>query len=62
MFLLRSLLANDRGGQIFLAVLAAVAILVPFLNLALPESNPLHVPTYTVTLLGKYLTLSLIHI
>jgi len=54
------LLANDRGGQVFLAILAAVAVLVPILNLAIPESNPLHVPTYTVSLLGKYLTYALL--
>ena len=54
------LLKNDRGGQILLAVLAAAALLVPLLNLVLPESNPLHVPTYTVTLLGKYLTYALL--
>jgi len=54
------LLANDRGGQVFLAVLAAVAVLVPLANLALPESSALHVPTYTVTLLGKYLTYALL--
>ncbi len=60
MFFQRSLLANDRGGRIFLAILAMVAVLVPILNLALPESHPLHVPTYTVTLLGKYLTYALL--
>jgi len=54
------LLINDRGGQVFLAILAAVAVLVPILNLAIPESNPLHVPTYTVSLLGKYLTYALL--
>ncbi len=54
------LLKNDRGGQILLAVLAAAALLVPLLNLVLPESNPLHVPTYTVTLLGKYLSYALL--
>jgi urea transport system permease protein len=54
------LLANDRGGQVFLALLAAVAVLVPLANLALPESSALHVPTYTVTLLGKYLTYALL--
>ena len=35
-------------------------MLIPFLNLVVPESNPLHVPTYTVTLLGKYLTYALL--
>jgi urea transport system permease protein len=44
----------DRGGVTFLIVLAAVAVLVPFLNLALPETSVLHVPTYLVALFGKY--------
>jgi urea transport system permease protein len=44
-----------RGGWIFLAGLAALAVLVPALNLLLPSDHTLHVPTYIVTLLGKYL-------
>jgi urea transport system permease protein len=44
----------DRGGITFLIVLAAVAVLVPLLNLALPETSVLHVPTYLVALFGKY--------
>ncbi|MGD9172281.1 MAG: urea ABC transporter permease subunit UrtC [Candidatus Thiodiazotropha sp.] len=53
------LLKNDRGGQIFLSLLALATVLVPLLNL-LPESNPLHLTTYTVTLLGKYLAFALL--
>jgi urea transport system permease protein len=49
--LIRSL---DRGATIFLIAIAAVAVLVPFLNLALPDSSPFHVPTYLVSLFGKY--------
>jgi len=54
------LLSNDRGGQVFLLVLTLVAILIPLANLTLPETSALHVPTYTVTLLGKYLTYALL--
>ena len=50
--LIRSL---DRGAVIFLIVVAAVAILVPILNLAVPPSSALHMPTYLVALFGKYL-------
>ena len=50
----------DRGGQIFLSILAVVAFLVPLLNLAVPESSALHLSTYTVTLLGKYLCFALL--
>jgi urea transport system permease protein len=45
----------DRGGAAFLAVLAAVAILVPVLNQTVPASSPLHLSTYAITLIGKYL-------
>ena len=45
----------DRTGWIFLAVLGAVALLVPILNLTMPPSSPFHVPTHVVALLGKYL-------
>lgn len=54
-----NLLKNDRGGQIMLGVLLVVTIAVPFLN-QLPADHPLHIPTYTVTLMGKYLTLALL--
>lgn len=45
---------------ILLVALVAAAILVPVLNLALPADHPLHVPTYAVTLMGKYLTYALL--
>ena len=58
---LRFLSGGLTGGRIvMLALLVAAAILVPVLNLALPESHPLHVPTYAVTLMGKYLTYALL--
>jgi urea transport system permease protein len=44
-----------RGGLVFLAALLALAVVVPAFNLLLAPSHPLHVPTYVVTLLGKYL-------
>jgi urea transport system permease protein len=49
------LLQNDRGGKFLLCGLAVAAVFVPVFNLALPESAPLHLSTYTLTLLGKYL-------
>jgi len=51
-FLIRSL---DRNAMIFLIVVAVIGVAVPVFNLALPESSPLHVPTYLVALFGKYL-------
>ncbi|WP_417766908.1 urea ABC transporter permease subunit UrtC [Stappia sp.] len=57
----RYLSGGLTGGRlVLLLVLIAAAILVPVLNLALPASHPLHVPTYAVTLAGKYLTYALL--
>jgi urea transport system permease protein len=53
-------LKSDRGGQVLLVVLALAVVIVPVLNLAVPADSPLHVSTYTVTLLGKYLTYALL--
>ena len=50
-----SALKEDRGGAILLTLLAAVAIVVPVLNQGVPASSPLHLSTYTLTLVGKYL-------
>ncbi len=60
--LFAQLFASNRGGKIFLGILAALAIIVPVFNLAVPESSALHMSTYTVTLLGKYLTFALLAI
>jgi len=45
----------DRSAAIFLIVVAAIAIVVPLLNLAVPQTSAFHVPTYVVALFGKYL-------
>jgi urea transport system permease protein len=50
----------DRNSQVFIAILVAAAIIVPILNLAIPESSGLHVPTYLVALFGKYLCYALL--
>ena len=50
----------DRPALILLGLLAALALGVPFLSLAVPESAALHVSTYTVALLGKYLTYAML--
>lgn len=61
MFILK-LLKNDQGGALMLSILALTAILVPVCNLAVPETSALHVSTYTMTLLGKYLCYALLAI
>jgi urea transport system permease protein len=57
---LRSLFRTDRGGVVFLALLAITTIVVPLLHLAVPESSPLHMSSYGVTLIGKYLTFAML--
>jgi urea transport system permease protein len=47
--------ALDRGTTIFLALLAAIAIVVPLLNLLVPASSPFHLSSYFVALFGKYI-------
>lgn len=55
-----NLLKGDRGGQIFLVLLALAAVLIPVLNLSTGVENPFHVSTLTVTLVGKYLAFALL--
>ena len=52
----------DRGGRWLLGVLALAVVVVPVANLVLPETSALHIPTYTVTLMGKYLSYALLAI
>ncbi len=52
--------AMDRKIVAAIAVLIAIGILVPVSSVFLPETNPLHVPTYIMQLFGKYLTYALL--
>jgi urea transport system permease protein len=54
---LRSL---DRGALAFLATLAAIGVVVPVLNLALPATSPFHLSSYFVAVFGKYLCYALL--
>lgn len=56
----RSFIASDTGGKITIVFLLALAIVVPFLNLVVLESNPFHVSSFTVTQMGKYLSYALV--
>ncbi|MGH7003572.1 MAG: urea ABC transporter permease subunit UrtC, partial [Alphaproteobacteria bacterium] len=49
-------------GKIVLcvAVLLLAAVLVPMLNLLVPPDSAFHIPTYAVSLFGKYLTYALL--
>ncbi|MGE5512100.1 MAG: urea ABC transporter permease subunit UrtC [Bacteroidota bacterium] len=51
----RLLASLDRRGSVFLAALAVLAIVIPMLNLLTAPGSTLHIPTYVVALLGKYL-------
>ena len=47
-------------GLVFLAVLLAAAALVPASSLLTPAGSALHLSTYAVTLVGKYLCYALL--
>ena len=53
-------LRHDRLGLGFLMVLCALGVLVPVLNLALPVTSNWHVPTYAMSLMGKYVCYALL--
>src|SRR5262249_42884162 len=50
----------DRVSIPFLALLAAIAVVVPLLNLAVSPLSPWYVPTYLVSLFGKYFCYALL--
>ena len=60
--MLAKTLGGNTGGRIFFAALAAAAVTVSVLNLAAPAGSALHLSTYTITLLGKYLCYALLAI
>ena len=60
MILARLLEMADYRGRIFLAVLAALAVLVPVANLLVPPDSIFHIGTGTVVLLGKYVTYAIL--
>ena len=49
-----------RQSAVFVAVLLALAVAVPALNLLVPPTSPFHVPTHFVVLFGKWLTYALL--
>jgi urea transport system permease protein len=50
----------DARARWVVGILVAIAILVPAGNLLFPPDHALHVPTFVVTLFGKYLTYALL--
>jgi urea transport system permease protein len=51
----RGLLLGPKGWSAVLAAVLVIAVLVPVLNLVLPDGHPLHLSDYAVTLTGKIL-------
>lgn len=60
MTLLLTALREDRGGLVLLTAMALLSILVPVGALLVPEGSPLHLSSYAVTLIGKFLTYGLL--
>lgn len=58
--LIKSILKGDRGGQIMLGLLLLVTVFITLSNSLFSADSALHVPTYTITLLGKYLCYALL--
>ncbi|MCO4317714.1 urea ABC transporter permease subunit UrtC [Phyllobacterium sp. 21LDTY02-6] len=52
--------SSHRNIVLFAGAIMAVAILVLALNLLVPAQSAFHVPTYAVSLFGKYLTYALL--
>ena len=55
-------LQNDKGGRAFISILLGIMLIVPILNLFVSADSFFHIPTYTVTLLGKYLAYAMLAI
>lgn len=55
-----TVLKADRGGLVLLSALLVIMLFVPVLALGMPESSGLHMPSYVVTLLGKFLCYALL--
>jgi urea transport system permease protein len=54
------MVGSDWGSRLLLGILLVIAIVVPICNLTLSPDSPFHVPTYVVSLLGKFLCFALL--
>lgn len=57
---LYTLITNDKIGRYVIAAILGISILSVLLNLVMPEGSLLHVPTYVITLMGKYMCYALL--
>ena len=53
-------LESRRGWTTFMGIVLVLLLVVPVLNLAVPEDAWLHVPTFWVTTLGKFLCFAML--
>jgi urea transport system permease protein len=58
--LTQRLFTSDRGGMVVLGLLTVLAIAVPVMTLVVPAGSALHLSTYSVTLIGKFLCYGLL--
>lgn len=58
--ILHRLFASDGATRWLLIALSVLAVVVPIGNLLVPEGSLFHVPTYAVTLIGKYLCFAML--
>lgn len=58
--ILYRLIYSDTYGKYVVGALLAMVIVIPILNVTMPEGSLLHVSTYTVTVLGKFLCYALL--
>ncbi|KJY81905.1 amino acid ABC transporter permease [Vibrio galatheae] len=55
-----SAMQGDKGGQLTVLAILAAIVLIPLANVWLPTTHPLYVETFTISLLGKYLSYAML--
>ena len=55
-----SAMRGDKGGQVTVALILLAVVLVPLANTLLPVGHPFHVETFTLSLMGKYLSYAML--
>lgn len=58
--ILHRIFDNDGASRCLFIVLGVLAVVVPTCNLLVAEGSVFHIPTYVVTLLGKYLCFAIL--
>lgn len=55
-----SAMRGDKGGQLTILAILAAVILIPLANTMLPSGHLFHVETFTISLMGKYLSYAML--